>query len=980
MTKPRISAGLHSRSAAALIAIVVIALGLVGLAVAAPASATGIPALGAGCVQASHFGTVSCTYTGTGAEQTFVVPAGVTSLTVTATGAAGGLGQTFYRGTIPGGNGGVVTAPLTVAPASTLFVEVGGGDGFNGGGSGSQWFQRYTGNGGGASDVRTVSRTDAGTLDSRLLVAGGGGGAGGEGLTLGFTSTTPNGGVGGSAGAQGASGESQGTYGGAAGGQPGTASAGGAGAPGVVRSGTSGGQGVGGNGAQYGAGAGQVNGNGGDYGGGGGGGGGGWFGGGGGGGGTGYVASSGGGGGGGGSSYVPTGGTTSTAAAGTAASVVITYQPVGTPAYLIEYPGTSTIIAGTSLSLQTVGVNADGAGVADLSSTTALAISPDGSCSGTVCTPALPGAHTITATNGSLSATASVTAAIASPVFTADSPPLGPSAGVAGYSYTFQASGIPAPTFSVGSGSLPPGLTLDGQTGVLSGTPSTVGFSSFTIVAANGGTPATTPTITIAVQLPGGCSQQQLAGVVTCVFVSTGAEQAWPVPAGVSSVQVTAIGGAGGNGQSNSNGSYQGGAGGLGGLATGTVAVTPSSTLFVEVGGAGSGIQNAYPGAFNGGGFARGFSLAAGGGGGGASDVRSRSQAASGTLGSRLLVAAGGGGGGGAAQPGAILGDGAAGGSAGAPGGTADLYPPHQAQPGSLTAGGAGGSNVSYTGQAGSLGNGAGTFGGGGGAGGGGLYGGGSGADSGFNGLFGSGGGAGGSSYAPGGTTGVASAVPASITLVYQPPVALTTVTGTVTVGTDVQFVLTGQDATGSPVDASASAMLGITPDGSCAGDVCTPADPGPHTVTATLRDLTSQTTFTAVAVPVPTVQLSTSSITAGGSITITGTGFAPVTTFSVVLHSVPVTLGSVTTTLAGTFSAVVTIPSTTAIGTHTVLVGPTAAALLEVTAASDPPALPRTLSATGVDATVPFGLALLLFAFGLRVFLVSRRRRISGS
>jgi LPXTG-motif cell wall-anchored protein len=979
MTRRRSSSAFNGRSVAALLTAVVLGIGLAGLSTPAPASAAGIPALAAGCVQATPFGTVSCTYSGTGAEKTFVVPSGVTTLAVTAIGAAGGLGQTFYRGTIPGGVGGVATGTLAVAPASTLFVEVGGSDGFNGGGSGSQWFQRYTGNGGGASDVRSISRADVGTLDSRLLVAGGGGGAGGEGDTLGFTADTPNGGVGGAAGQAGASGESEGTYAGAGGGQPGAAIAGGAGAAGVVRSGTDGGQGIGGNGAQYGAGAGQVNGYGGDYGGGGGGGGGGWYGGGGGGSGTGYVSSSGGGGGGGGSSYVPSGGTTSTAATGTAASVVITYQPVGTPSYLIEYPGTSTITAGTSMTLQTVGVNADGAGVADLSSTTTLAISPDGSCSGSSCTLALPGAHTITATNGALSATASVTATVASPVFTADSPPLSPSVGVAGYSYTFQASGIPAPTFSIGSGSLPPGLALDGQTGVLSGTPSAIGYFSFTIVATNGGTPATTPTITIVVQPPAGCAQQDVAGVVTCVFVSTGAEQTWAVPAGVSSVQVTAIGGAGADGQPNYNESFQGGAGGAGGLATGTVSVTPSSTLFVEVGGMGSSSPFSFTGAFNGGGLAIGFAGDAGGGGGGASDVRTVGQGASGTLGSRLLVAAGGGGGGAAAQPTAFLGNGAPGGSAGAAGGTSDLYPPHEAQPGSLTAGGAGGTNYPYTGQAGSLGNGGETIGGGGGAGGGGVYGGGSGADAGYNGPFGSGGGAGGSSYAPGGSTGVATAVPASITLVYQPPITLTAATSSVTVDTEAQFVLTGQDSTGAPVDVSTSATLAITPDGSCTGDVCSPTDPGVHTVTATLRDLTTQTTFTATAVPDPTIQLSRGTVVAGGSITITGTGFTPTTTFSVVLHSAPVTLGSVTTTLAGAFSTVITIPEDTAVGTHTVFVGDTASATLEVRAVSVPAALP-TLPTTGQDITSPLMLAMLLLAIGLGVFRLSRRRRFSGS
>jgi hypothetical protein len=83
------------------------------------------------------------------------------------------------------------------------------------------------------------------------------------------------------------------------------------------------------------------------------------------------------------------------------------------------------------------------------------------------------------------------------PVFTASTPPLTANVAVA-YHYTFAASGRPAPMFSVASGSLPSGLTLDPVTGVLSGTPDTLGDSTFTIKAANGTSPAAvTPPITI---------------------------------------------------------------------------------------------------------------------------------------------------------------------------------------------------------------------------------------------------------------------------------------------------------------------------------------------------------------------------------------------------------------------------------------------------------------------------------------------------
>ncbi|HWU22856.1 MAG TPA: Ig-like domain repeat protein, partial [Nocardioides sp.] len=73
------------------------------------------------------------------------------------------------------------------------------------------------------------------------------------------------------------------------------------------------------------------------------------------------------------------------------------------------------------------------------------------------------------------------------PLFTADSPPATATVGTP-YSYTFTASGGPAPTFAVSSGSLPAGLSLTSG-GVLSGTPSASGASTFTVTASNGQSP-----------------------------------------------------------------------------------------------------------------------------------------------------------------------------------------------------------------------------------------------------------------------------------------------------------------------------------------------------------------------------------------------------------------------------------------------------------------------------------------------------------
>ncbi len=77
------------------------------------------------------------------------------------------------------------------------------------------------------------------------------------------------------------------------------------------------------------------------------------------------------------------------------------------------------------------------------------------------------------------------------PELTAAAPPATALVGTP-YSYTFAASGNPAPTFAVASGTLPAGLALDASSGVLSGTPTTKGTRTFTVSAANGvGSPAT---------------------------------------------------------------------------------------------------------------------------------------------------------------------------------------------------------------------------------------------------------------------------------------------------------------------------------------------------------------------------------------------------------------------------------------------------------------------------------------------------------
>jgi hypothetical protein len=312
-------------------------------------------------------------------------------------------------------------------------------------------------------------------------------------------------------------------------------------------------------------------------------------------------------------------------------------------------------------------------------------------------------------------------------------------------------------TTTVTINSLPSAGTISGNNSVFAGYTTALSetvsggtwtSSNTSIATVNAGTGVVTgvaggaATITYTATNSSGCSSYTTYGitVLTCssnailTFNTTGAPQTWTVPAGVSSVQVTVIGGAGGAGYYDASYSNHPG---RGGKVTATLAVTPGQVLNLYVGGKGGNFTSTSafaPGGYNGGGSGDVYGYY-GGGGGGASDIRVGGAA----LSNRVIVAGGGGGNGLTFTTGQNGGDG--GGTTGGAGGSqyAD-----GGGGGTQTAGGAGGNYSSlggnYAGAAGTSGNGgngAYYYAGGGG---GGYYGGGGG------GYYGHGGG--GSSYA----------------------------------------------------------------------------------------------------------------------------------------------------------------------------------------------------------------------------------------
>ena len=223
----------------------------------------------------------------------------------------------------------------------------------------------------------------------------------------------------------------------------------------------------------------------------------------------------------------------------------------------------------------------------------------------------------------------------------------------------------------------------------------------------------------------GGLIWSPAAQADTSTYGCTATEQAFIVPAGVTTVHIVAVGAHGGTGTGNTN------PGALGAESSADLGVTPGQLLYVEVGcpGGNGSAGNGGSAGFNGGG-AGGSSAdlvtgKGGGGGGGASDVRTSPRFAIGTLGSRLVTAGGGGGSGGgslgfgAAGPSGLTGGnggmgGGAMGGAGGTGATQVAAGGTGAQMGALGLGGTGETGTATT-AGGGGGGGAGLFGGGGG-------------------------------------------------------------------------------------------------------------------------------------------------------------------------------------------------------------------------------------------------------------------------
>jgi hypothetical protein len=452
-----------------------LALGLAAVLAAVVPAQAAPAALPAGCTAAS--GTVTCTYTASGQTQ-FTVPPGVTSLTTTV---VGGQGGTDFGASTPGGLGAVATGTLTVTPAQTLYLEVG-----ILGGAGGQLFPGFTdsGAGGGESDVRTCPAagtcSSGTTLASRLLVGGGGGGSGDFGGAPGNAGTT---------GAAGSGGNGFGGHFNGAGGDGATQTAPGAGGAGCD------GGGVGSPGATAGGAGGAGGAANGVDGVSGGGGGAGWFGGGAGGGCSQPNDSAGSGGGGSSHAAASVGSPAfSQAASGRAPSVTLSYPLPALSVTTATLPDGTAGTAYTSTTLDaTGGISPYTWSVPPGTLPPGLSLSSAGVISGT---PTSPGTFSFTVTvtdaeNPAATATGTLSILVHPAALTVTTTSLAGGQVGSAYDQTLAATGGVTPYTWSGTG-LPPGLSVNAGTGVISGTPQAPGTFSVTVTVTDAENPAMT--------------------------------------------------------------------------------------------------------------------------------------------------------------------------------------------------------------------------------------------------------------------------------------------------------------------------------------------------------------------------------------------------------------------------------------------------------------------------------------------------------
>ncbi|QIM15671.1 hypothetical protein G7067_03365 [Leucobacter insecticola] len=212
-------------------------------------------------------------------------------------------------------------------------------------------------------------------------------------------------------------------------------------------------------------------------------------------------------------------------------TITLVVNPAGTvfAPSITGTPDTATVGTTYSYAFAVTGTPAPTVTVASGTLPAGLVISASGVITGT---PILQGSYdfTLNATNGiSPDATLAVTLVV-NPAPVAPSISGTPSAGTVGtaYDFDFTVTGTPAPTVTLDSGTLPPGLALS-TAGKLSGMPTFHGSYTFTVKAANGVSPDATLTVTLVVNLLGTGTAPSITGTPDAATVGTAYSYAFAV-------------------------------------------------------------------------------------------------------------------------------------------------------------------------------------------------------------------------------------------------------------------------------------------------------------------------------------------------------------------------------------------------------------------------------------------------------------------